>query len=586
MNLDGQSFTLTINKRNKLSSLDKFINKTNTVSYQDDLFNKIKAYEKESSHNSYTYHYNKRKNCNDDNEISIDSPINNKNSYPKKIRSNSYDNNKNVRERNMNNLKIYSMDNSRKKKAPLISLNKYMNQRNEKQYIEHINNLVKLPFKQGTYSYKKSNNINNNQIISPKKNKFFTQKFININNNNNLRENSRFCDYTNNMNLHLNTSNLQNYQNVNISYIKRNNNNSSIHHINSSLSLNIENISNNNEIINNNQNYNNIRKLMLKNKINNQNNQLNYGDEEQDNKNICVNKSTKSTKSRSLDLSKYIIKPKDTKYNNIIINKNNSFSSINKKINQTEEGSFEGPLSNQDSLQLHKLKSNEFEEFVNYKDNNINNHNFNYFINENNNENYKYNKENRRLIVEYLKVIKNKYNYHSLEELCKINNINQNILNLSQNQNTTKSKDDLNIDDSEQNIFLSRQFKNKEKIDILNFLTTPRIMFLITEINEKMPYIFSLSPSIQTYENGIESYLFKWSNINDLSDKTSYNILHLKKCKLKDNDNKKFFIIFQEYDYIEEDENYSSTFIIDALSYELANNYVKGLNYLIKKDDN
>ena len=111
-------------------------------------------------------------------------------------------------------------------------------------------------------------------------------------------------------------------------------------------------------------------------------------------------------------------------------------------------------------------------------------------------------------------------------------------------------------------------------------------MFLITEINEKMPYIFSLSPNIQTYENGIESYLFKWSNINDLSDKTSYNILDLKKCKLKDNDNKKFFIIFQEYDCIEEDENYSSTFIIDTLSNELANNYVKGLNYLIKKDNN
>lgn len=385
----------------------------------------------------------------------------------------------------------------------------------------------------------------------------------------------------NNNNNAINQRNLQlpGLQMENLSNIKKNNN-SSTHHINSNSSLNLDLMSNYNfnDIINS----NNIKNLSLKNKINDQNNKLNNLDETQENKNkFIINKSTKSTKSRSLDLSKYIIRSaKDIKNNNPIltknsispINKKNSSLSMDKRNNKMEEASFEMILSNQDSLQLQKLKSNEFDDFDNYKDKNLNNeYNIINFMKEKNNE-YDYNKESRRLIIEYLKIIKKKFKHSSLEEICTFTNISKDILNLRK-------------DNREKNIDLSLNNNHVKKVSFLNFLSTPRIMFLLNnETNEKMPYIFNLSPNLRSIENGIESYYLKWSNMKNLSDKTSYDLSHLKTCKLKDKDYNKFYMIFQEYDCIEKNENNTSTFIIDALSYELASNYVKGLQFLMNKE--
>ena len=192
-------------------------------------------------------------------------------------------------------------------------------------------------------------------------------------------------------------------------------------------------------------------------------------------------------------------------------------------------------LSKQDSIQLQKFKSNEFDDFDDYKDKNLNNeYNSINFKNENNIE-YDYKKENRRLIVEYLKIIKNRNNSCSLDEICAITNINKDILNLVHENSI--------LEDLEQNIFLLKK-NNRKKVNFLNFLSTPRIMFLISkETKMKIPHIFSLSPNVQTFENGFESYSFKWSNINDLSDKTSYDLSYLKKCKLKEKDYTKFYMI-------------------------------------------
>jgi len=560
-----------IENKNKLK-INKFINKTQKDKNKYNEINKIKIYNNDILFNSYTFIYNKRKNENK-------KYIFNNNNYTKNLK-NSHDNNEKKIIKNRNNNYILM---NLKNNTDNLSLNKYINKKNLKIFERNsnINNiLLKVPL--GSFSYKKSNNIiisNVNQKVSPIKNTNFAQKFINTDNKQKtiIEEN----------NDHKSLNNINNSQIENISNINQKLNNS-IHHINSSSSLNtIENFNNNYEI-----NNNNINNLMLKNKITNNNKMLFYGDEEQDNKNICINKSTKSTKSRSVDLNKYLIKPlNDTiKINNINLNKDNSLSSINKKNNEMEIDNYEDDLSNQESLQLSKLKSNEFEDNYNYNNikNTNNENNINNYINENNNkiseDTKKYNKENRRLLIEYLKIIKKKYRNFNIEELCKINNINQNILNLSSNQyNFTLRKNVLNIGYLEHNNLFNY---NYNKIDYLNFLSTPRIMFLINDINEKIPYIFSLSPNISSYNNGIERYSFKWINIKNFSDNTSYDLYHLKKCNLNQNNNKIFYIIFEEHDYIEENENYSSTFNIDALSFELANNYVNGLNYLnIQKND-
>ena len=524
MNLNIPNSISITNKTNQLSIYNKYLNKTNTDSFQNNLINTIKAYNKSDINNSYTYNYTKNKKQNSKDKKPYDP-------YSRNMSNNLYGNNN-----------YYY---NKKKQKPIVSLKKFINLKVPKTFNNENNKCNKNIFKPGMYSFKTSDNNNNN--------------------NNNA----------------INQRNLQlpGLQMENLSNIKKNNN-SSTHHINSNSSLNLDLMSNYNfnDIINS----NNIKNLSLKNKINDQNNKLNNLDETQENKNkFIINKSTKSTKSRSLDLSKYIIRSaKDIKNNNPIltknsispINKKNSSLSMDKRNNKMEEASFEMILSNQDSLQLQKLKSNEFDDFDNYKDKNLNNeYNIINFMKEKNNE-YDYNKESRRLIIEYLKIIKKKFKHSSLEEICTFTNISKDILNLRK-------------DNREKNIDLSLNNNHVKKVSFLNFLSTPRIMFLLNnETNEKMPYIFNLSPNLRSIENGIESYYLKWSNMKNLSDKTSYDLSHLKTCKLKDKDYNKFYMIFQEYDCIEKNENNTSTFIIDALSYELASNYVKGLQFLMNKE--
>ena len=572
MNFARQYYNISSNNNKKKNNLDQFINKSK--------INIIKKNYDNNNFGSSINHYNNKKPIINDNKINYDSKRFISNLKVNKIISN----------------KIELKNNRNNNKSSLFHLNKFINQKNLKALntISYKKNfLLKAPIERGMYSYKKSNNfvnINNdkfnnnifniNQKILPIKKNTFTEEFLNSYKSRNNKNNEGYKDYKN-------FNNLDNFQFENISNIKQKIN-SSMHHINSSSSINtIENVYNNNEFINNN---NNLRNLILKNKIYNQNNKYNFGEEEQENKNINVNKSTKSTKSRSLDLNRYLIKPFN---DNIKINyKKSSMSSfLNKKSNQNEIGSFDDPFSNQESIQLYKFKSNEFDDFVNYNAKNLDNEknlNNNYMNdnNKNNDEKNKYNKENRRLIIEYLKILRNKNKSYSIEELCKSNNIEKNLLNVKKNQkisNKLKLKyfEDKLLESND--IINNRSNKNYEKIDYLNFLSTPRIMFLINDLNERIPYIFYLSPSPSCHNNGVERYSFKWSNINNLSDKNSYDLFHLKKCNVNKKDFNKFDITFEEHDHIEEGENFTNTFIVDTLSFELARNYVKGLNYFSSK---
>ena len=543
MNLGLQKYALSSYNKNKIYILNKFINKKKEIFEQN---NNTDEKNLNNITNSYINNYSERKLIN-----------NNSKTYRRNNKSNSY-NIRNEKDKSINFFRNLNL------KYNPNSLN------------SNINNILRPPIQRGMYSYR--------QTIK----KDYVQKFVNSNTNYNNQKQIEEKNDNKNIN------NINNIQINNVSNIKPKIN-SSIHHINSSSSLNTSDIIRcDNESLRK----NNLRHLLLKNKIFKENkNKLNYGDEEQENKNICVNKSTKSTKSRSVDLNKYLIKPFNDNFKNnnenININKKNSISSIYKKNNHMESTSFEEGFSNPESLQFYKFKSNEFDDFTNYNIKSINNeNNINNYLNEDNNDNmndeYKniYRKENRRLIVEYLKIIKIKYQNISIEELCRNNNISQLILNLPKKQILSNSfiqtkNYNFNYYEEYKNII-----KNNEKIEFINFLSTPRIMFLINETNEKMPYIFCLSPNICSYNDGIEGYTFKWTNIKDLSDKNYYDLFHLKKCNINNKDNKKFDITFEEHDCIEENENYSSTFIVDALSSELASNYVNGLNYLIDKKNN
>ena len=524
MNLGLQKYDLSTYNKNKIYILNKFINKKKDISEQNNNINQKKV---NKIINPYTNNYNKKNIIN-----------NNSRTYAGNNKSNSY-NIRKEKDKITNNYKISNL-----KYSP-NSLNLNIN-----------NNLLRPPIQRGFYSYKQSIK------------KDFAYDSLNPNTYNNNQKQIDEFNFDKNINIE---NNINNTQINNISHIKPKIN-LSVHHINSKSSLNTTDIvRNDNELLRK----NNMRNLLLKNKIYKENNNiLNYGDEDQESKSIYINKSTKSTKSRSIDLNKYLIKPFNDNFKinnkNVNINKKNSISSNNKKNNNMESTSFDEGFSNQESLQLYRFKSNEFNE-----DNDNNNLNEEY--------NIIYRKENRRLIVEYLKIIKNKYKNTSISELCKNKNISLKILNLPKKQYIPDSV----IENKKNNVEYYEEYKNiitnNEKIECINFLSTPRIMFLINEANESIPYIFCLSPNICCYNDGIEGYTFKWININDLSEKNYYDLFHLKKCKINNKDNKKFDITFEEHDCVEENENYSSTFVIDALSSEIANNYVNGLNYLIDK---
>ena len=269
MNLSIPYHISPVNKRNKISTFDKYLNITNTESAQNNLMNITKVYNKSDINNSYSHNYNNYNKTNHSNNNST-SIIN-----------------------AQSNKKISNI----KQKYFLLSLNKFINRKEPKL---NNNKFNKISFRPGMYSYKKSNNDGRMEL--PIRNM-----------NNNLGDINGFGEHykDNNNTTIFNQRNLQlqNFQMENISNIKKNNN-SSCHHINSCSSFNIDAISNNNDVMNYNNNNIRTRNLSIKNKVTNRYNKLNYLDEEQENKNIYanVNKSSKSTKSRSVDLSKYIIK--------------------------------------------------------------------------------------------------------------------------------------------------------------------------------------------------------------------------------------------------------------------------------------
>jgi len=77
--------------------------------------------------------------------------------------------------------------------------------------------------------------------------------------------------------------------------------------------------------------------------------------------------------------------------------------------------------------------------------------------------------------------------------------------------NTIKSNAHLNY---------SLEENSNDKIDMLCYLATPRILFLILpSVNkiQRIPFIFQLSPTTACHKYGFEHYIFQWNDINTLS---------------------------------------------------------------------
>ena len=114
---------------------------------------------------------------------------------------------------------------------------------------------------------------------------------------------------------------------------------------------------------------------------------------------------------------------------------------------------------------------------------------------------------------------------------------------------------------------------NKQKINLINFLTTPRIMNMITNSNISHPFIFFVSPTTSCYLLGTESYVFRWIELNNKIQYGNFDIIKMISCQLSKESRTIFEISIKGK---EKEEKYT----IEASSREMCDNYIKCLNYL------
>ena len=458
----------------------------------------------------------------------------------------------------------------------------------------------KLPFKKGMFSYK-------NSIIGSTPNNAY-RIF-----NNNTSSNKRIAyKYNNNnsllsANLNLNIDNDENDNNISQNiYIHgkipssssfdlnkykiddRNINN--FNNLNKSTkNLNISNISQKNSDKKVNNNSNNASIFLTKNNKNNNSKK---------NNNIIIN-NMNNNKNKfnqySIDLEKMNISP-----------------IIPKLINPNEKNS-SSLLANDD------YKYNINKSAINNKKRRI----FDHFR-----DKPKYEKESRRMIIEYLKVLKkinNRNNYigGDINKIMTQKNISKKVLNkeiIAKEFNTSnifnnsviiKNNNNINneinsekssLNDSLINNFnnsvmninnkvLSKNFSSpiknninnfltnmndekKDKINMVKMLSVPKIMNLFFQ-NIKYKYICFLCPNNICYINGIEGYIFKFFDIKSCKFVGGFDLVKVSLCTLNSSNPNNFII--ETYDGKEKRKYEFETNSKDRASY-----YVKSINYLAR----
>ena len=229
-----------------------------------------------------------------------------------------------------------------------------------------------------------------------------------------------------------------------------------------------------------------------------------------------------------------------------------------------------------------------------------------------------YEKESRRMIIEFAKLNLNKKK--DIKQIIKENNISLKILNqkyaekdeekdndinnntnnninrelfgeakkqvylknldyyLSQNSTiTTEVLNNKNKKFNIENNFLINN-KNKKRINILNFLLTPRVLNLIEDSENKKKFIFLIALDEIFFSEGKESYLFQWKNMENNEIENQFNIKLIKNCIENKIFNNRFCLKVENQDS-QQEYNYE----IETPSNEICNNYVTGINYLLCK---
>ena len=229
-----------------------------------------------------------------------------------------------------------------------------------------------------------------------------------------------------------------------------------------------------------------------------------------------------------------------------------------------------------------------------------------------------YEKESRRMIIEFAKLNLNKKK--DIKQIIKENNISLKIVNqkyaekdeekdndinnntnnntnrelfgeakkqvylknldyyLSQNSTiTTEVLNNKNKKFNIENNFLINN-KNKKRINILNFLLTPRVLNLIEDSENKKKFIFLIALDEIFFSEGKESYLFQWKNMENNEIENQFNIKLIKNCIENKIFNNRFCLKVENQDS-QQEYNYE----IETPSNEICNNYVTGINYLLCK---
>ena len=171
----------------------------------------------------------------------------------------------------------------------------------------------------------------------------------------------------------------------------------------------------------------------------------------------------------------------------------------------------------------------------------------------------------------------NDNNFNSKKNLLNNNSIEDNSISNSKDINNNVKKPKLKnlftpITTNINNFLRKMNDVKKDKINIISFLSIPRIMNLYY-LNQKYTFIFVLSPNEISYKEGIESYIFKFADINSQQFVGGFDLIKVKICSKIQNKPNNFYI---ETFNGKIKRNYE----IEANSSYIADNYVKYINYL------
>jgi hypothetical protein len=236
-----------------------------------------------------------------------------------------------------------------------------------------------------------------------------------------------------------------------------------------------------------------------------------------------------------------------------------------------------------------------------------------------------YQKESRRMLVEYLKIYKDEN--MSLKNFMKNENINPLVLLLKDKddeQNSINNKSNINDEninisylnkDASNKSFLNsetankrdllsnnpskRKLKNVDSFKILSaflndvndeaqekslllFLSIPRILSLISS-GEKLSYLFCSSPTNISCIYGIETYIFKWNDCKNYNLIGYFDLINVDNCYINPGNKKRFdiYISLGKKNNKENNKvNEESYYCIEASQEEIAQNYVQAINFV------